>query len=407
MRRKRMIEFLDQYIQSEYEVNTAVDVENALLDMFGGLIEKMLEGEMDSHLGYGRYEASGRKSGNSRNGKGSKKIQTKLGPVSILTPRDRDGSFEPQIVPKRQTDVVGIEDKVLSLYGKGLSTRNISDSLKDIYQFELSHEMVSNITDKILPEIAEWRQRPLKPIYPIIYLDALVVPMKDGVSSVNRAVYSIIGVDTEGRKDILAISIGENESASYWMGLLDELKGRGVKDICIACVDGLSGFKQAIQAVFPQTIVQRCIVHLIRQSTKTVPTKDRKAFCADLRQIYQAINLEMSKKAFEAFKENWASAYPMAVRTWENNIEEVYQIFGFPQEIRRLIYTTNAVESYNSQLRKVTNGKGAFPNENSLMKLLYLRTKEVTKNWYRQIPNWGLIINQFVILYPERFSPYL
>lgn len=231
--------------------------------------------------------------------------------------------------------------------------------------------------------------------------------MRDGMSASNKAVYCVIGVSLEGRKDVLSLSVGETESASYWMGLLDELKARGVQDICIACVDGLSGFKQAIQAVFPHALVQRCLVHLIRQSTKFVSYQDRKSFCYDLKQIYQAINQSAAEQAFETFKEKWNQHVPLAVRVWENNIEEVYQLFKFPKEIRKIIYTTNAIESYNSQLRKVLKGKGAFPNETSVMKLIYLQTIEVTKKWQRQISNWSQILNQLLILYPDRLTPYL
>jgi len=405
--RSQFINFLDEYIHNEYEINTAGDIEQALLDMFGAVIEKALEGEMENHLGFPRHGSSSTEKRNYRNGHGSKVLKTRLGPVCIQTPRDRNGTFQPEIVAKRQTDAIGIEDKVLALYGKGLSTRDISDSLKDIYQFDLSHEMISNITDKIEPVVRQWQDRPLKSFYPIIYLDAMCVPVKDGVSSSNRSVYSVIGIDVEGRKDVLSITLGDTEGASFWMGVLDGLKSRGVKDVCIACVDGLPGFKQAIQAVFPNTVVQRCIVHLVRQSTKLLPAKKRKDFCRDLRQVYQATSLEMAKAAFEALKANWLLEAPLAYRVWENNIEEVYQLFNFPQEIRKLVYTTNAIESYHSQLRKVTKGKGAFHDEKALMKLLYLRILDVCKGWSRPYPNWSLVLNQFQIIYPDRLEAFL
>ena len=375
--------------------------------MFGGFIEQALEAELDQHLGYSRYDFRHKSTSNTRNGRKPKTIQTRLGETTVQAPRDREGSFQPQIVPKRQTNVIGIEDKILSLYAKGLSTRDISKTLEEIYGFETSHETISAVTDKVIPLIQEWQQRPLEPVYPIIYLDALHVKMRDGISASNKAVYCVIGVSLEGRKDVLSLSIGEAESASYWMSLLDELKARGVQDICIACVDGLSGFKQAIQAVFPHALVQRCLVHLIRQSTKFVSYQDRKSFCYDLKQIYQAISQSAAEQAFQTFKEKWNRLVPLAVRVWENNIEEVYQLFKFPKEIRKMIYTTNAIESYNSQLRKVLKGKGAFPNETSVMKLIYLQTIEVTKKWQRQISNWSQILNQLLILYPDRLTPYL
>ena len=407
MTRKAAMNQLFNLIQDEYDIKSASDIEAALLDMFGGFIEQALEAELDQHLGYSRYDFRHKSTSNTRNGRKPKTIQTRLGKTTVQAPRDREGSFQPQIVPKRQTNVIGIEDKILSLYAKGLSTRDISKTLEEIYGFETSHETISAVTDKVIPLIKEWQQRPLEPVYPIIYLDALHVKMRDGMSASNKAVYCVIGVSLEGHKDVLSLSIGEAESASYWMGLLDELKARGVQDICIACVDGLSGFKQAIQAVFPHALVQRCLVHLIRQSTKFVSYQDRKSFCYDLKQIYQAINQSAAEQAFETFKEKWNRLVPLAVRVWENNIEEVYQLFKFPKEIRKMIDTTNAIESYNSQLRKVLKGKGAFPNETSVMKLIYLQTIEVTKKWQRQISNWSQILNQLLILYPDRLTPYL
>ena len=407
MTRKAAMNQLFNLIQDEYDIKSASDIEAALLDMFGGFIEQALEAELDQHLGYSRYDFRHKSTSNTRNGRKPKTIQTRLGKTTVQAPRDREGSFQPQIVPKRQTNVIGIEDKILSLYAKGLSTRDISKTLEEIYGFETSHETISAVTDKVIPLIQEWQQRPLEPVYPIIYLDALHVKMRDGMSASNKAVYCVIGVSLEGHKDVLSLSIGEAESASYWMSLLDELKARGVQDICIACVDGLSGFKQAIQAVFPHALVQRCLVHLIRQSTKFVSYQDRKSFCYDLKQIYHAISQSAAEQAFQTFKEKWNRLVPLAVRVWENNIEEVYQLFKFPKEIRKMIYTTNAIESYNSQLRKVLKGKGAFPNETSVMKLIYLQTIEVTKKWQRQISNWSQILNQLLILYPDRLTPYL
>ncbi|MDO4926425.1 MAG: IS256 family transposase [Turicibacter sp.] len=374
MTRRAAINQLFNLMQEEYDLKSASDVESALLDMFGGFIEQALEAELDQHLGYSRYDFRNKSTSNSRNGRKNKTIQTRLGETTIQTPRDRDGSFELQIVSKRQTNVIGIEDKILSLYAKGLSTRDISKTLEEIYGFETSHETISNVTDKIIPLIQEWQQRSLESVYPIIYLDALHVKVKEGMGAANKAVYCIIEVSLDGRKDVLSISIGEAESALYWMSLLDELKARGVQDICIACVDGLSGFKQAIQAVFPHALVQRCLVHLIRQSTQFVSYQDRKPFCYDLKQIYQAINRVAAEQAFESFKTKWTPLIPLAVRVWENNIEEIYQLFNFPKEIRKMIDTTNSIESYNSQLRKVLKGKGAFPNDTAVMKLIYLQT---------------------------------
>ena len=407
MTRKAAMNQLFNLIQDDYEIKSAGDIEAALLDMFGSFIEQALEAALDQHLGYRRYDFRNKSTSNARNGRKPQTIQTRLGETTVQAPRDREGSFQPQIVPKRQTNVIGIEDKILSLYAKGLSTRDISKTLEEIYGFETSHETISAVTDKVIPLIQEWQQRPLDAVYPIIYLDALHVKVRDGISASNKAVYCIIGVSLEGRKDILSLSIGEAESASYWMSLLDELKARGVQDICIACVDGLRGFKQASQAGFHHALVQRWLVHLIRQSTKFVSYQDRKSFCYDLKQIYQAINQSAAEQAFKTFKDKWNPLVPLAVRVWENNIEEVYQLFHFPKEIRKMIYTTNAIESYNSQLRKVLKNKGAFPNETSVMKLIYLQTMEFTKKWQRQISNWSQILNQLLILYPDRLTPYL
>ena len=407
MTRRATINQLFNLMQEEYDLKSASDVESALLDMFGGFIEQALEAELNQHLGYSRYDFRNKSTSNSRNGRKNKRIQTRLGETTIQTPRDREGSFEPQIVSKRQTNIIGIEDKILSFYAKGLSTRDISKTLEEIYGFETSHETISDVTDKVIPLIQEWQQRPLESVYPIIYLDALHVKVKEGMGATNKAVYCIIGVSLQGRKDVLSISIGEAESASYWMSLLDELKARGVQDICIACVDGLSGFKQAIQAVFPHALVQRCLVHLIRQSTQFVSYQDRKAFCYDLKQIYQAISRVAAEQAFESFKTKWMPLVPLAVRVWENNIEEVYQLFNFPKEIRKIIYTINSIESYNDQVRKVLKGEGAFPNDTAFMKLIYLQTIDVTNKWERQLSNWSQILNRLLILYPDRLTPFL
>lgn len=318
MTRKAAMKQLFNLMQDEYEIKSANDIEAALLNMFGNFIEQALEAELDQHLGYSRYDFRNKSTSNTRNGRQSKTIQTRLGETMIQAPRDREGSFEPQIVPKRQTNVIGIEEKILSLYAKGLSTRDISKTLEEIYGFETSHETISAVTDKVIPLIKEWQQRPLEAVYPIVYLDALHVKVRDGMSASTKAVYCIIGVSLDGRKDVLSLSIGEAESASYWMSLLDELKARGVQDICIACVDGLSGFEQAIQAVFPHALVQRCLVHLIRQSTKFVSYQDRKSFCYDLKQIYQAVNRSAAEQAFEIFKNKWSPIVPLAVRVCIN-----------------------------------------------------------------------------------------
>ncbi|WP_068558145.1 IS256 family transposase, partial [Thermotalea metallivorans] len=294
---------------------------------------------------------------NSRNGFKEKNIVSKYGESTIQVPRDRESTFQPQVVKKGQKDVHGIEDKILSMYAKGLSTRQISESLRDIYGIDTSHETISNITDKILPFIRDWQNRPLEPIYPFVYFDALFVSVKEGHRTAKKAVYTAIGIDLSGRKDVLGIWISETESAHFWLTVLDELKGRGVQDICIACIDGLNGLAEAIEAIYPKARIQRCIVHLIGNATKYVSAKDRKAFCSDIKAIYGAATRREAEDAFEVLREHWIEKYPLAVRIWENNLDKVLCLYDFPREIRHIIYTTNAIESYHSSLRKVINTK--------------------------------------------------
>lgn len=403
--RKQMVkEFI-----STFGINNVEDLNEALKEMFSHTMENMLEAELDNHLGYTKYDYKNKDHSkpNARNGRKGKKIISKFGESIIQVPRDRDGSFEPQVVPKRKKDVSGIEDKVLSMYAKGVSTREISETLLDIYGIQTSHETISKMVDKILPYIREWQGRPLEPVYPFVYFDAMFVSVKDGIKATKKAVYTVVGIDLKGRKDVLGLWLSETESAHFWLSILDELKGRGVEDIFIACIDGLSGLREAIEAVFPRTKTQRCIIHLIRNSTKYVSNKDRKGFCGDLKEIYNAASKQLAETAFEALKANWEVKCPLAVRVWESNIESVFQLFEFPQEIRKIIYTTNAIESYNSQLRAVSRGKASFPSDESVLKLFYLRTMDVVKKWNRSIQNWSQVLNQLMILFGERVNKYL
>jgi putative transposase len=390
-----------------FGIKNVDDLNEALKEMFSNTLENMLEAELDNHLGYTKYNYKNKSKSNSRNGHKEKKIISKYGAATIQVPRDCDSSFEPQVVPKREKDVSGIEDKVLSMYAKGISTREIADTLHDIYGVETSHETISRMVDKILPYVREWQARPLEPVYPFVYFDAMFVSVKDGARATKKAVYSVIGVDLKGRKDVLGLWMSETESAHFWLSVLDELKGRGVQDIFIACMDGLKGLQEAIEAVFPRTQTQRCIIHLIRNATKYVNTKERKTFCADLKKIYDAASKQAAETAFENLRATWGKTNPLAVGVWENNIDQVYRLFDFPQEIRKIIYTTNAVESYHSQLRKVSRGKAAFPNDEAVMKLFYLRTVDIVNKWNRSMKNWSQVLNQLVILFEDRVRKYL
>lgn len=403
--RKQMVkEFINTF-----GIKNVEDLNEALKEMFSHTMENMLEAELDNHLGYTKYDYKNkeRSKANSRNGRKEKKIISKFGESTIQVPRDRDGSFEPQVVPKRKKDVSGLEDKVLSMYAKGVSTRDISETLYEIYGIQTSHDTISKMVDKILPYVREWQGRPLEPVYPFVYFDAMYVSVKDGIKAAKKAVYTVVGIDLNGRKDVLGLWVGETESAHFWLSVLDELKGRGVEDILIACMDGLSGLREAIEAVFPKTKTQRCIIHLIRNATTHVSYKDRKGFCADLKEIYSAASKQLAETAFEALKSNWKGKYPLAVRVWESNIENVFQLFEYPQEIRKIIYTTNAIESYNSQLRSVSNGKASFPNDEAVMKLFYLRTVDVVKKWNRSIHNWAQVLNQLMIIFGDRVGKFI
>lgn len=373
--------------------------------LFARTMEAMLEAEMSEHLGYERYEAKGRKSGNSRNGHSQKKFQSSAGAdVEISVPRDRKSEFEPQIIRKYETSSSELEDKILGMYAKGMSTRDISATLQELYGMEVSAGTISNITDKVLPLVEAWQSRPLAPIYPIIYLDALYFNLKKEHKVENRAVYVVLGLDLEGRKDVLGHWVSDGaEGASFWLGVVTDLKNRGVNDIFIAAIDGLTGFKEAIRSVFPQVEIQRCVVHQIRNSLKYVTWADRKPFAADLKAIYQASTREEGEIKLLELAEKWGDKYAMAVRSWENNWQDLATFFDYTPAIRRLIYTTNPIEGYNRQLRKVTKTKSVFPSYEAVRKLLWLAHRDIIKKWTMPVPNWALILNQFAIRFEDRF----
>ena len=406
MRNKNKNELVKALIDA-YQPETAKDVQDALKDIFGPMFEAMLQGEMNSHLGYENNDKSEKQTQNRRNGYISKNVKTSMGEMTIDVPRDRDGSFEPQIVPKRTKDISDIDKKVLSMYAKGMSQRDISNTIEDIYGFKISHDTISQITDCVLDELNEWQSRPLKKCYPFVFVDCMYVTMRYEYESKETAVYTILGYDIDGHKDILGIWLNETESKHSWMQIFDEIKSRGVEDIFFISMDGVSGLEQGAKEIFKGVVVQRCIVHLIRNSLKYVPSKDYKKFTANLKLIYGAPNLKTAQTEFEKFKTTW-SKYSGAVDVWVRNFNHVEQLFDYSSTIRRVMYTTNAIESINSSFRKVTK-KGAFPNENALLKLLYLRVTELYKKWDGStIYNWAMVRNELDAhpKFQDRFRKY-
>jgi transposase-like protein len=368
--------------------------------LFSKTIEEMLEAELTSELGYERYEAEGRNSGNSRNGHYRRKMRTSGGDAEIKVPRDRNGEFQSALLKKNSNE---IEQKVTAMYAKGMSTRDIQDMLQELYGIDVSPDTISAITDKVWPLVEAWQNRPLTPMYAILYLDAIHIKLKRDGKIDNVAVYNVLGVDLDGHREILGHWVGDGaEGANFWLSVITDLQNRGVEDVFIAAIDGLSGFKDAIHSIFPKTLVQRCIIHQIRQSLKYVVWKDRKAFVADLKTVYQAATREKAEANLLQLEQTWSSKYAAAIRSWQNNWEDLATFFEFPKEIRRLIYTTNSVEGYHRQLRKVTKNKGSFPTEQSVRKLLYLATVNITKKWTAPIQNWPLILNQLAIRFEDR-----
>ena len=386
-------EQLARAIIEQYQPKSVADMQDALKDIFGPMFEAMLQGEMDSHLGYQNNERGEKQSANRRNGYTSKTLKTTAGDVPIQVPRDRNGSFEPVVVPKRKRDVSAIEDKVLAMYAKGMSQRDIAETIEDIYGFEISHETVSEITDRVLEQLDEWQNRPLKKFYTFLFVDCLYVPIRKDYETRNYALYVILGYDVDGKKDILGLWLSEAESKHQWMQIFDELKTRGVEDVLFLSMDGVSGLEEGAKAVFPEVAVQRCIVHLIRNSIKYVPNKDYKRYTAHLKKVYGAASLKAAEAEFERFRQAW-SQYPGAVEVWVRNWQHVAQLFRYGSSVRKILYTTNPIESVNSSFRKVTK-KGAFPSENALLKLLYLRVSELYKKWNgRPMNNWAMVRNQ-------------
>jgi transposase-like protein len=378
------------------------DIQSLLKEQLKDIMQEMLEAELDHELGYSKYDYKNKETTNSRNGSRSKKVRSDYGEVELEVPRDRNGEFEPVIVKKNQRDISSIDDQVISMYSKGMTVRDIQEHLHNLYGLDVSPTMISQITDKIIPIIKEWQHRPLQEVYVHLVMDAIHYKVRQDGRIVNKAVYIVIGVTLDGLKEVVGMWVGENETSKFWLKVLTDLQQRGVKDILIVSIDGLNGFKEAIQAVYPEAKIQRCIVHMIRNSTRYLSWKDRKTFTMDLKPVYQAINEEAALMALDELEAKWGEKYYIAVKPWRDNWDEIATMFEYPAEIRRLIYTTNAIESFNRQLRKVTKSKSSFPTDDSLLKILYLAMMDITKKWTMRIKDWGKIINQLAIHFKGR-----
>lgn len=363
-------------------------------------LESALEGEMSSHL-----TELERSKGNKRNGKGTKTLKTSSGEVTIATPQDRQSSFEPQIVRKRETILAdNLSSQIIGLYGRGMSFRDISQHIKEMYDVDISHDTLSEITERVIPLVKEWQNRPLEAVYPIVWLDAMHYKVRDGGKVVSRAVYNILAINAEGHKDLIGMYISESEGANFWLSVLTDIKSRGVKDILIACTDNLTGFSEAILSVFPQAEVQTCVIHQIRNSLKYVASKDQKIFMKDLKMVYQAANKSQAEDGLIKLEGIWGKKYPVVIKSWNNNWDKLSTYFQYDEHVRRLIYTTNAVEGFHRQVRKVTKTKGAFPNDMALLKLIYLTVENISKKWTQPLHNWGLTVQQLSIKFGDRMK---
>lgn len=390
-------------LMQELDINDMSDINALFKEFVGDILENGLEAELDEELGYSKYDYRNKDTDNSRNGHSAKTMKTSFGEVDIAVPRDRKGEFEPQLVKKQQTSLSGdIEEKILSMYAKGMTTRDIDAHIREIYGLEVSDSTVSRITDKILPVVKEWQQRPLEEIYAVVFLDAIHYHVRSEGQIMKKAVYIAIGINMSGIKEVLGMWVGENESAKYWLSILNGLRNRGVEDILIACVDGLTGFDNAIEAVYPKTEIQQCIIHQIRNTTRFVSYKDIKVLMADLKRVYAAVDEETALYELESFGKKWNGKYPKIAQSWEANWPKLSTYFKYPQEVRTLIYTTNAIEGFNRQLRKVTKSKSVFPTDDSLLKMLYLAMMDITKKWTGKRRDWGIIHSQLEVFFADR-----
>ena len=384
-------------------VNGMEDIQQLFRETIAEFIEDGLDAEMDEHLGYDRYDTKEKETDDSRNGHSSKTLRTSFGDTPIQVPRDRKGEFDPVILKKNQTSISqDVEEKIISMYAKGMTTTDIGDHIRDIYGIEVSESTVSRITDKVLPAAKEWQQRPLESVYAVMFMDAIHYHVRSEGQIVKKAVYIAIGIDLDGRKDVLGMWVGENESAKYWATVLNSLRNRGVEDVFIACTDNLTGFSNAIEAVFPKADIQNCIIHQLRNSSKYVSYKDLKELMADLKQVYAAVDEPSAEAALDRFAERWDKKYPKISASWRENWANLCTYFKFPEELRRLIYTTNAIEGFNRQLRKVTKSKAVFPTDDSLFKMLYLAMLDITKKWTGRRQDWSVIHAQLAVFYADR-----
>ena len=388
-------EFLQQF-------KTEEDVSKFFKDLHSQVLEQMLQGEMDAHLGYEKHDVAGNNTGNSRNGSFPKTIQTEHGESTIQIPRDRNGEFEPVIVPKHQSRGLSIEKLVISLYAKGMSVSDIEEELRSIYEINLSGSSISIITNKVTQAAQEWQNRPLERQYLIVWMDGIILKSRDGGKVINKTVYICVGLPKTGKKEVLGLWVGKAESASFWMSVLTDLKARGVEDILITCTDNLNGFTDTIRSVFPEAATQICVVHQIRNSCRYVTYKDLKEFTVDLRSIYGAVNKEAAATALDAFEQKWDSKYRYAVRSWRTNWDNLTTFFDYPVEIRKIIYTTNLIENLNGKIRKYTKAKLSFPNDDALKKSVYLAISEIEKKWTMPIKNWAIVLNQFITIFEDR-----
>ena len=397
-------DLMKQYVQSQHFTSTS-EIMQAMKEMFRDVIQTAMEVEMDEELGRERCQRSQAPEGkprNYRNGYSKKTVKTQLGEIDIKVPRDRNGAFEPQIISKYDRNADGMEEKILSLYACGMSQRDISEQIKELYNVEISPELVSKISEKIMPEVTAWQNRPLESVYPFIFMDAIHYKVKEDHRYVTKAAYVVLGITMDGRKDILGVWIGEYESSKFWLNVLNDLKSRGVLEVYLFCTDGLCGMMQAIQAVYPKSRLQRCIVHQIRSSTKYVSYKDIKQVTADLKKVYSAVTLEEAEHNLGLFAENWRRQYPSCVKSWEENWEVLSTFFDYPPEIRKIIYTTTIIEGLNRQFRQITKNKPSFTNDESLRKMLYLASQRIVRHWHARCQNWDMVLSQLEIMFPER-----
>ena len=401
-----MREFMQSYLkENDVKIKDGTDVNSIMRDMMSVILEGALDEELEQELGYSKYDYRNKSTDNSRNGHSQKMMHTSYGDMQIDVPRDRNGDFEPQIIKKYQNTITqDMEEKIISMYAKGMTTADIENHMKELYDIDISDSIISRITDKIMPMVKEWQERPLETIYAAVFMDAIHYHVRSEGRIVKKAVYIGLDIDMDGHKDILGMYIGENESAKFWLSVLNGLKNRGVEDILIVCVDGLSGFPQAIEAVYPNAKIQRCIIHQIRNTTKFVSYKDIKELMVDLKRVYTAATEEIALNELELFNDKWGKKYPKIYKSWSDNWATLSTYFKHPVSVRKLVYTTNAIEGFNRQLRKVTKSKSVFPTDNSLLKMLYLATMDITKKWSGRRQDWGQIRSQLEIYFEERLD---